>query len=256
MKKKWIGVFAAAMLIASQVMCVSASRVTSPSASSDTTTPASTTGTADMTDVEVTSGTADYVASTMGTMNESGVVASDTMPEETKAEYQTLAAEQPGTVSNIREFNTSRISIQEFLAREAPGLADVAAGRTAITPIFDVSPINGGRPDGQGNHNVRISLPSLTTAMRNLHALHYDMAARAWEEIGISNIDYTNKMLTLNFGNSLSPVVIVAEVTGDSAVGTSPKTGVTTDWVLWLAAAAVLGGVSADSFRKAKMTRK
>ena len=219
MKKKWMGFFMAAMLIVSQAMCVSASRVTTP-----VTAGASTDG---------------YVANALGSMNESGVVVSE-----------------PETVDNIRQFNTSQISIQELVAREAPQLEDVVAGLTAITPVFDVSDINGGRPDEDGNHHVTVSLPSLSTAMTNLRALHYDMAARAWEEIGISDIDYDNKMLTLDFGSSLSPVVIVADVADGAAVGTSPKTGTVSDWGLWVTAAALLGAASISSYKKAKNTRK
>lgn len=236
MKKKWMGFFVAAMLIVSQAMCVSASRVTTP-----VTAGASTDG---------------YAANALGSMNESGVVVSDSMPADTVAEYQTLAAEEPETVDNIRQFNTSQISIQELVAREAPQLEDVVAGLTAITPVFDVSDINGGRPDEDGNHHVTVSLPSLSTAMTNLRALHYDMAARAWEEIGISDIDYDNKMLTLDFGSSLSPVVIVADVADGAAVGTSPKTGTVSDWGLWVTAAALLGVASISSYKKAKNTRK
>ena len=225
MKKKWMGFFVAAMLIVSQAMCVSASRVTTP-----VTAGASTDG---------------YAANALGSM-----------PADTAAEYQTLAAEEPETVDNIRQFNTSQISIQELVAREAPQLEDVVAGLTAITPVFDVSDINGGRPDEDGNHHVTVSLPSLSTAMTNLRALHYDMAARAWEEIGISDIDYDNKMLTLDFGSSLSPVVIVADVADGAAVGTSPKTGTVSDWGLWVTAAALLGAASISSYKKAKNTRK
>ena len=103
---------------------------------------------------------------------------------------------------------------------------------------------------------MTVSLPSLSTAMTNLRALHYDMAARAWEEIGISDIDYDNKMLTLDFGSSLSPVVIVADVADGAAVGTSPKTGTVSDWGLWVTAAALLGAASISSYKKAKNTRK
>lgn len=110
----------------------------------------------------------------------------------------------------------------------------------------------------------------------NWRAFHYSFARKIWEEVKVE-VNSTGEVLTA-YLDDLSPVVFVAEevqqssskkkhhsssssestaasapaatVAADGGVITSPKTGVSSDWSVWMMSAVVLGGISVAAFRR------
>ena len=96
--------------------------------------------------------------------------------------------------------------------------------------------------------------------MKNVQIYHMKLdkegISLGWEKIP-TKVNWDAKTVTGTF-TSLSPVVIVAEKASSSnnnsdssssssssdGTATSPKTGVASDWVLWVGAAVVLGAAS------------
>lgn len=109
----------------------------------------------------------------------------------------------------------------------------------------------------------------------NWRAFHFSIARKIWEEVKVE-VNSTGEVLTA-YLDDLSPVVFVAEevqqggkkkhhsssssestaapapaatVAADGGVITSPKTGVSSDWAVWMMSAVVLGGISVAAFRR------
>ena len=78
-----------------------------------------------------------------------------------------------------------------------------------------------------------------------MRILHYSTVRSLWEIVIPSDVNYEDKEITAAF-EDLSPIVVLADVdeTADVAEGTSPKTGVTSDWGLYMAGAVVLFGAA------------
>ena len=172
----------------------------------------------------------------------------------TEDSFQDLAEAAPDVKSLIDEINAGTEAIQA-VAEQAPELEDILADKEMLTPIFDVQPINGGIQTEDGKYLVTLSVPTLTDEMTDVLLLHYSTARSVWETITPSDVDYTNKEITAEF-EDLSPVAVIAKVNGaaaaDTQTGTSPKTGVASDWMGWLGAAVVLGVVSAAAVKKSR----
>lgn len=107
-------------------------------------------------------------------------------------------------------------------------------------------------------------------------AFHFSFAKKAWEEVKVE-VGSTGEVITA-YLNDNSPIVFVAEevtssgkkkhrdkssdeeetvsssaaatTAADGGVATSPKTGVESDWAVWMAAAVVLAGTAGVSFKK------
>lgn len=134
----------------------------------------------------------------------------------------------------------------------------------AVTKVFDVTQA--------GDVSVKVNIPSKVTAM---YALHFSITRGLWEKLpaAIGNDGWVTFTLA-----DVSPVILVAEVdvdrsyndddgddeaapagaasapaaTAAGSVATSPKTGVASDWALWMVAAVVLLGISGAAFRKTR----
>lgn len=137
-------------------------------------------------------------------------------------------------------------------AEQTEALQAALSGKSALTGVFDAYPINGGTLDTNGNHKLTFHLPNLTRAATEVQILHYSLTRHLWELVP-TEVDYDAKNVTGTF-TDLSPVVIVAKVAesgndgngsgSSTAEGTSPKTGESADFVLWIGAAVVLGTVA------------
>ena len=84
--------------------------------------------------------------------------------------------------------------------------------------------------------------------------LHYSTVRNVWEVITPSDVNYESKQITAEF-EDLSPVAVIATKSGagDSATsgsGTSPQTGVGSDWGIYVSAAVVLLGAAVVLGRK------
>lgn len=138
------------------------------------------------------------------------------------------------------------------------------ANTKALTPVFNVE----GKPG-----SVTFTLTSVPKNVKAVYALHFNTKSGKWELLP-GKLD--GNKVTVKF-SSLSPVIIIAQTEDESSSGgkkhhsssgddssaasgstaaadgstvVSPKTGVTSDWTMWIGAAALLFAVSGIMFRK------
>lgn len=150
---------------------------------------------------------------------------------------------------------------------------NLVKGATVLTNVFDVS--------GSSSGSITFIVPALNQNVEAVYALHYNIDLRKWEVIK-AGLDKETKKVTVTF-DSHSPVILVAKtvsssgggskkhkssgssssdsdstvaaaatVSDEGGVATSPKTGVVSDWTLWMGAAVVLLGISATAFRRTR----
>ena len=90
--------------------------------------------------------------------------------------------------------------------------------------------------------------------MTDVKLLHYSTARGLWEIVEPTNVDYANKLISAEF-EDLSPVAVIANTgaaASDGAEGTSPQTGMASNWMVWLSAAVVLAAAGVVTYRKAR----
>ena len=191
--------------------------------------------------------------------------------EGTEETFTDISSTVPETVSTILEINSGSSTLQSLAQtirdiisagtetvnmteEQVSALETEIEGKTMVTQFFDLIPINGGVQNENGQYVATLSVPSLTTAMTNVRILHFSTERALWEVITPDDVNYDSKEITATF-EDLSPVAIIADVdetAADNAVGTSPQTGVTSTWMLWLGAAVVLAVAAAVTFRKVR----
>lgn len=140
----------------------------------------------------------------------------------------------------------------ESIAEQAEAIKDELTGKVLVTKFFDLVPINGGVKTEDGKYKVTFTVPNLTEALQDVKVLHYSTQRAVWEVITPDNVNYSTKEITAQF-EDLSPVAVIGKNTGagtatDSTTGTSPKTGVASDWILYAGASVVLLGVAVVVF--------
>lgn len=136
----------------------------------------------------------------------------------------------------------------ESIAEQAEAIKDELTGKVLVTKFFDLVPINGGVKTEDGKYKVTFAVPNLTEALQDVKVLHYSTQRAVWEVITPDNVNYSTKEITARF-EDLSPVAVIGKNTGagtstDSTTGTSPKTGVASDWILYAGASVVLLGAA------------
>lgn len=179
--------------------------------------------------------------------------------EATSDTFADLAETKSDVVNMILAVNAGTETLQTLAEQMAADLVSELEGKSMVTEFFDLIPINGGIKDADGNYVVTISVPSLTTAATNVKILHYSEVRDVWEIITPSDVNYTNKTITATF-QDLSPVAIIADVdtsststtTTTTTTTTSPKTGVASDWSLYVGAAVVLAAAGVAAAVKGK----
>lgn len=158
----------------------------------------------------------------------------------------------PTVLDKIQAVNAGEETLQS-IAELAPDLAEELEGKSMVTPFFDLEPINGGLRTDDGQYLVTLSVPALAEGMTDVEFLHYSTERNVWEIVVPTNVDLTNKEVDAQF-QDLSPVAVIADTSNaaaaDTATGTSPKTGMTNSWMVWIGAAAVLAAVCAVTYRK------
>lgn len=172
----------------------------------------------------------------------------------TEESFPELKESAPEVLETILKVNSGEASL-DAIAKIAPDIAAQLEGKSLLGDIFDLREINAEK-NANGKFEVTISVPTLTEAVSEVAVLHYSTVRGLWEIIEPKNVDKVNKTVTAEF-DDLSPVAIIAKVnasagTDSTATGTSPKTGTTSDWMMWIGAAVVLAAAGTVVCRKGK----
>lgn len=158
-------------------------------------------------------------------------------------------------IAMIMAVNAGTKTLQDLAAEQAPELADILADKEMITPFFDLVPINGGIKTDDGKYLVTLSVPTLTEGMTDVLLLHYSTVRSVWEIVEPTDVDYASQTITAEF-EDLSPAAVIANTdnaaAADTATGTSPQTGMSSSWMVWLGAVVVLAAAGAVTYRKAR----
>ena len=170
------------------------------------------------------------------------------MIEGTEENFKEVAEKAPEVVEKIVAINEGTATL-ESIAEQAEQLKEELTGKTLVTKFFDVKPVDGGVKAEDGKYIVTFHVPNLTEALQDVKVLHYSTERAVWEVINPENVDYAKKEITAKF-EDLSPVAIIGKNTGagsstaDSSASTSPKTGVGSDWGIYVGASVLLLGAA------------
>lgn len=167
-----------------------------------------------------------------------------------------LEAETPDVAELVRQSNDDEITTEDVITRvlemveasipeELETFRQELEGKTMLTQFVDLDTVGDVVLNEDGMYETTLSVPTLTEAATNVRILHYSTVRSLWEIVIPSDVNYEDKEITAAF-EDLSPIVVLADVdeTADVAEGTSPKTGVTSDWGLYMAGAVVLFGAA------------
>ena len=170
------------------------------------------------------------------------------MIEGTEENFKEVAEKAPEVVEKIEAINEGTATL-ESIAEQAEQLKEELTGKTLVTKFFDVKPVDGGVKAEDGKYIVTFHVPNLTEALQDVKVLHYSTERAVWEVINPENVDYAKKEITAKF-EDLSPVAIIGKNTGagssttGSSASTSPKTGVGSDWGIYVSASVLLLGAA------------
>lgn len=174
--------------------------------------------------------------------------------EATEEVFTASGVTDDAVLAKIMAVNAGTETLQS-VADQASDLEDVLSDKEMITPFFDLIPINGGVQTDDGKYLVTLSVPTLTEGMTDVRLLHYSTERSLWEIVEPTDVDYAAQTITAEF-EDLSPVAVIANTdnaaAADTATGTSPQTGMSSSWMLWLGAAVVLAAAGAVTYRKAR----
>lgn len=167
-----------------------------------------------------------------------------------------LEAEAPDVAELVRQSNDDEITTEDVITRilemveasipeELETFRQELEGKTMLSQFVDLDTTGDVVLNEDGMYETTLSVPTLTEAATNVRILHYSTVRSLWEIVIPSDVNYEDKEITAAF-EDLSPIVVLADVdeTADVAEGTSPKTGVTSDWGLYMAGAVVLFGAA------------
>lgn len=174
--------------------------------------------------------------------------------EITQDSFKDLAQSKPEVVNKILAVNAGTETL-ESIGELAPDIAGQLEGKSLLTKFVDLTPVNGGEKNADGKYVVNLSVPALSSAASDVLVLHYSTVRNLWEVITPSNVDVANKQITAEF-EDLSPVAVIAKTDAsaavNNAVGSAPKTGVASDWAMYLGAAVVLLGAAGFVAKKSR----
>lgn len=173
-----------------------------------------------------------------------------------EAKMAELEEEAPDVAEIVRQSNDDEITTEDVITRvlemveasipeELETFRQELEGKTMLSQFVDLDTIGDVVLNEDGMYETTLSVPTLTEAATNVRILHYSTVRSLWEIVIPSDVNYEDKEITAAF-EDLSPIVVLADVdeTADVAEGTSPKTGVTSDWGLYMAGAVVLFGAA------------
>ena len=167
------------------------------------------------------------------------------MIEGTEENFKEVAEKAPEVAEKIMAINEGTATLESI----AEQLKEELTGKVLVTKFFDVKPIDGGVKAEDGKYIVTFHVPNLTEALQDVKVLHYSTERAVWEVINPENVDYAKKEITAKY-EDLSPVAIIGKNTGagssttDSSASTSPKTGVGSDWGIYVGASVLLLGAA------------
>lgn len=197
---------------------------------------------------------ADVSEDALGAVNDSSLLTQD---QKTAVAAQFSEVNNDGKVTSI---------LNTLSKTEAKDLKKV----TVLSKVFDVQNVAAG---GKATFGLSRDLSKVTS----VYALHFNLETGKWE---VLPAELNGSKVTVTFTNGASPVVIVAKEKTSSrksssshsgssdeaesaggeavaaadgtAIAVSPRTGVTSDWSLWMGMAVVLLAVSGAVFRRTK----
>lgn len=173
--------------------------------------------------------------------------------EATEEVFTASGVTDNAVLTKLMAVNAGTETLQS-VAELAPELEADLADKDMLTPFFDLVPVNGGIQEN-GMYVVTLSVPTLTEGMTDVRLLHYSTVRSLWEIVEPTDVDYAAQTITAEF-EDLSPVAVIANTdnaaAADTATGTSPQTGMSSSWMLWLGAAVVLAAAGAVTYRKAR----
>lgn len=158
--------------------------------------------------------------------------------------------------------NAATLASLESTGAVASSIKGKLAGKKMVTPFFNLTPVNGGVKE-DGKYVVTLSVPNLTSGMKDVKILHFSEAKGVWEVIVPDKIDLASKTVTVSFDDEISVVSVIADApaaegtasgdatTDKNATGESPKTG-SESIVLWAGAALALAAAAAVTGKKAR----
>ena len=167
------------------------------------------------------------------------------MIEGTEENFKEVAEKAPEVAEKIMAINEGTATLESI----AEQLKEELTGKVLVTKFFDVKPVDGGVKAEDGKYIVTFHVPNLTEALQDVKVLHYSTERAVWEVINPENVDYAKKEITAKF-EDLSPVAIIGKNTGagssttGSSASTSPKTGVGSDWGIYVSASVLLLGAA------------
>ena len=160
MKKKLFGIGMIAMLVLSQIVCVSAR-------SKET-----------------------YL---QPTGESAGRYAVSEVSEENMEQLTQKDAQAANAINKINNGEASVGVIADYQTE----LKAQLKGARMLTPLINIVPLDGGLKLDNGNYLLHLSFPGLTSMISDLRVLYYNAAQKIWEIITPSDIDWDNKVVTM-----------------------------------------------------------
>lgn len=186
-------------------------------------------------------------------------------------ELGTTAADATASVEQAEnltaaEKETVQTALTKAQAGDLSGIQALPGGELVSCGVFNANSVN-----------VSLKGLSIPSNAKRVYVMHFSLTRKIWECVS-ANWDGETLTATLK---DLSPIVVVADVevdrsyndddedvettssgsaaaSGTSAAGasagvaTSPKTGVASDWALWIVAAAALAAVSGAAAKRSR----
>lgn len=108
-------------------------------------------------------------------------------------------------------------------------------------PVTDVKKLTNNKEE-----KVTFFVPNLTDDLLDGLGVYYTINGTDWIFVEPSSVDLENQTVTfeLPLGEMYFVLVSNGEVLVDAAVGTAPKTGVSSTWMVWVLAAMVLAAAA------------
>lgn len=141
------------------------------------------------------------------------------------------------------------------IADMTPGISSSLNGKRMITDFFNLSAENGGVKTADGKYLVSLEVTSITSSMTGIQILYYNTVTGTWSVITPSDVAYADQIITFTVDQLPAPICIIADestAVDDNKEGTSPQTGTTSGWIMWMGAAVILAGASLTAYRRSK----
>lgn len=152
-------------------------------------------------------------------------------------------SEVAAVIDSVNSTASNAAAVQKLIdsAIVPQAVKDELAGKALATPFVDIKNATA-NADGKFEVGIPANLPVGANAS-NTRILHYSTVRNVWETLVPTSV--ANGIVTGLF-DDLSPVAVV------TVAATSPKTGVSDTYVLWMAAAVVMLAAGTVAFKKSR----